>query len=158
MNTIIDYIEGDLLQSNENYLCQLSNCQNFIQMELIGEKQAIINMNFKNYDDFQKCLEEIHSKTKVTSTIGFSYKFCNLDWNIISYMINKILYDRQVFIYYLEDKDIPQYKAKVYCCYSQSDIGRNINSFINENPLTKIIDYSVYGDEVQWYLTIIYRE
>lgn len=158
MNIIINYIKGDILQSDINYICQLSNCPNFIQMELIGEKQAIINMNFENYDSFLRCLEEIHLKTKITSTIGFLYKFCDLDWNIISYMINKILYDRQIFIYYLEDKDMPQHKAKVCCCYSQSDIGRNITNFINKNPLAKIIDYSVYGDEVQWYLTIIYKE
>ena len=158
MNIIINYIKGDILQSNINYICQLSNCSNFIQMKLIGEKQAIINMNFENYDSFLKCLKEIYSKTKITSTIGFSYKFCNLNWNIIIYMINKILYDRQIFIYYLEDKILSQHKAKVYCCYSQSDIGRNITNFINKNPLVEIVNYSVYGDEVQWYLTIIYKE
>lgn len=198
---MISYVKGDLLQSNVNYICHQVNCQKVmgagiakqiknhwsqveqsylanepvlgtIQMVLVGEKQAVVNMYAQNkcgttqrqtnYEAFYQCLEEIHSKTKDTSTIGFPYKIgCGLgggDWDIILNMIKKVLNDRQVFIYCLEDKNMPQYKAKVYCCYSQTDIGRNINSFINDNPIAKIIDYSIYGDEVQWYLTIIYKE
>ena len=189
------------MKSNINYICHQVNCQktmgagiakqiktrwpqveqNYltnkpilgtIQMVLVDEKQAVVNMYAQdecgtahrqtNYEAFYKCLEEIHSKTKNTSTIGFPYKIgCGLgggDWDVILCMIEKVLNDRLIFIYCLEDKDMPQHKAKVYCCYSQSDIGRNINNFINENPLAKIVDYSVYGDEVQWYLTIIYKE
>lgn len=200
----LHYIQGNLLDSNVNYICYQVNCQKVmgtdiakqiadrwpqvkadyqsnnstlgnISMTLVGEKQAVINMyaqyNFgtdkrhTDYEAFYNCLEKIHAVTKDTSIIGFPYGIgCGLggaDWDIIEKMIEKVLFDREVYIYCLESNYVhsrEQHKAKIYCCYSQTDIGRNIDKFTQDNPNANILDFSVSGNDLLWFLTIIYKE
>lgn len=146
-----------------------------ISMTLVGERQAVINMyaqyncgtdkRYTDYEAFYSCLEKIHDATKDTSIIGFPYGIgCGLgggDWDIIEKMIEKVLFDREVYVYYIDNNYVhssEQHKAKIYCCYSQTDIGRNIDKFIQNNPNANILDFSVSGDELLWFLTIIYKE
>lgn len=200
----LHYIQGNLLDSNINYICHQVNCQKVIgtgiakqiadrwpqvkeeyqsnnatlgniSMTLVGERQAVINMyaqynygtdkRYTDYEAFYSCLEKIHDVTKDTSIIGFPYGIgCGLgggDWDIIEKMIEKVLFDREVYIYCIDNNYVhssEQHKAKIYCCYSQTDIGRNIDKFIQNNPNANILDFSVSGDELLWFLTIIYKE
>lgn len=162
------------LQVKEEYQSNNATLGN-ISMTLVGERQAVINMyaqynygtdkRYTDYEAFYSCLEKIHDTTKDTSIIGFPYGIgCGLgggDWDIIEKMIEKVLFDREVYIYCIDNNYVnssEQHKAKIYCCYSQTDIGRNIDKFIQNNPNASILDFSVSGNDLLWFLTIIYKE
>lgn len=79
---------------------------NFFSQEYYGYN----GNQYTSYDAFWKCLVRLREVTQANATIAFPYKIASdlggANWEIIRTMIEEVLYDREVFIYYLSETNL----------------------------------------------------
>lgn len=72
---------------------------------------------YTSYDAFWNCLVKIRQCCPDTATFAFPYKIASdrggANWNVIRTMIEEVLYDREVFIYYLSEVDLTPEDRKI---------------------------------------------